>query len=91
MNNIELFKVFVSSYLSGHSALESNAELRVEPIGDTLQLLAKTEGLVATAKLSGDRRFSSIRHKSSFWPQLHKAMALQQCLPVRQFKHCRFL
>ena len=86
MNNIELLKVFVSSYLSGHSALESNAELRVEPIGDTLQLLAKTEGLVATAKLSGDRCYSSIRYKSSFWPQLHEAMSMQKCLPVRQSK-----
>lgn len=86
MNNIELLKVFVSSYLSGRSALLSNAELRVEPIGDTLQLLAKTEGLVATAKLSGDQRYSSVRYKSSFWPQLHKAMAMQKCLPVRQSK-----
>ncbi|WP_299409181.1 hypothetical protein [Acaryochloris sp. IP29b_bin.148] len=86
MNNIELFKVFVSSYLSGRPALESNAELRVEPIGDTLQLLAKTEGLVATAKFSGDHRHSSIRYKSSFWPQLHKAMAMQKCLPVCQSK-----
>jgi len=84
MNNIELLNVFVSSFLSGHSALESNAELRCEPIGDTLQLLAKTEGLVATAKLSGDQRYSSIRYKSSFWPQLHEAMAMQKCLPNRQ-------
>lgn len=86
MNNTELLKVFVSSYLSGQSAMESNAELRFEPIGDTLQLLAKTEGLVATAKLSGDQRCSSIRCKSGFWPQLHEAMALQKCLPVRQSK-----
>lgn len=84
MNNVELLNVFVSSYLSGYSALESNAELRCEPIGDTLQLLAKTEGLVATAKLSGDQRYSSIRYKSSFWPQLHEAMARQKCLPIRQ-------
>ncbi|WP_299488558.1 hypothetical protein [Acaryochloris sp. IP29b_bin.137] len=86
MNNIELLKVFVSSYLSGYPALESNAALRFEPIGDTLQLLAKTEGLVATAKLSGDQRYSSIRYKSIFWSQLHKAMVLQKCLPVRQSK-----
>lgn len=84
MNNAELLKVFVSSYLSGYSAFESNAELRFEPIGDTLQLLAKSEGLIATAKLSGDRRFSSIRYKSSFWSQLHEAMAKQKCLPIRQ-------
>ena len=84
MNNIELLKVFVSSYLSGQSGFESNAELRFEPIGDTLQLLAKTEGLVATAKLSGDQRHSSIRYKSNFWSLLHEAMVLQKCLPVRQ-------
>lgn len=84
MNNAELLKVFVSSYLSGYSAFESNAELRFEPIGDTLQLLAKSEGLIATAKLSGKRRFSSIRYKSSFWSQLHESMAKQKCLPIRQ-------
>lgn len=86
MNNHELYQVFVSSFLSGRPALLSNSELRVEPIGDTLQLLAKTEGLVATAKLSGEQRYSSIRCKSSFWLPLHKAMTKQKCLPVRPSK-----
>lgn len=84
MNNLDLYQVFVSSFLSGCSALLSNSELRVEPIGDTLQLLAKIEGLVATAKFSGEYRYSSIRYKSSYWPQLHEAMIKQNCLPVRQ-------
>ena len=84
MNNLDLYQVFVSSFLSGCSALLSNSELRVEPIGDTLQLLAKIEGLVATAKFSGECRYSSIRYKSSYWPELHEAMIKQNCLPVRQ-------
>ena len=86
MDDLELLKAFVSSYLSGCSALLSNADLRIEPISDTLQLLAKTEGLVATAKLSGEQRFTSIRYKSSFWPQLHEVMIEQKCLPIRQSK-----
>ncbi|WP_299406756.1 hypothetical protein [Acaryochloris sp. IP29b_bin.148] len=86
MNNIELYQVFVSSFLSGHPALLSNSQLRVEPIGDTLQLLAKIEGLVATAKLSGKQRYSSIRYRSSFRPQLHEAMIERNCLPVYQSK-----
>lgn len=84
MNNLDLYQVFVFSFLSGCSALLSNSELRVEPIGDTLQLLAKIEGLVATAKFSGEYRYSSIRYKSSYWPELHEAMIKQNCLPVRQ-------
>lgn len=86
MDDLELLQAFVSSYLSGRSTLLSNSDLRVEPISDTLQLLAKTEGLVATAKLSGDRRFTSIRYKSSFWAQLHEAMIGQKCLPIRKSK-----
>lgn len=84
MDDLELLQAFVSSYLSGCSLLLSNSDLRVEPIGNTLQLLAKTEGLVATAKLSGDQRSTSIRYKSSFWPQLHGAMVKYQCVPVRK-------
>lgn len=86
MDDLELLQAFVSSYLSGRSTLLSNSDLRIEPISDTLQLLAKTEGLVATAKLSGQNRFTSIRFKSSFWPQLHEAMIAQKCLPIRQSK-----
>lgn len=90
MDDLELLQAFVSSYLSGQSTLLSNSDLRVEPISDTLQLLAKTEGLVATAKLVGEQRFTSIRYKSSFWPQLHEAMITQKCLPIRQSKIAGF-
>lgn len=90
MDDLELLNTFVSSYLSGHSALLSNSDLRIEPISDTLQLLAKTEGLVATAKLAGEQRFTSIRYKSSFWPQLHEAMVEQRCLPIRQSRIAGF-
>lgn len=90
MDDLELLQAFVSSYLSGRSTLLSNSDLRVEPISDTLQLLAKTEGLVATAKLEGDKRFTSIRYKSNFWPQLHEAMIAQKCLPLRQSKIAGF-
>ncbi len=90
MDDLELLQRFVSSYLSGQPTLLSNSDLRVEPISDTLQLLAKTEGLVATAKLAGEKRFTSIRFKSSFWPQLHEAMIAQKCLPIRQSKIAGF-
>lgn len=90
MDDLELLQAFVSSYLSGQSTLLSNSDLRVEPISDTLQLLAKTEGLVATAKLDGEKPFTSIRYKSSFWPQLHEAMIAQKCLPIRQSKIAGF-
>lgn len=86
MSNNDLYQVFVSSFLSGRPTLLSNSKLRLEPIGDTLQLLAKTEGLVAMAKLSGEQRHSTIRYKSSFLPQLHKAMINQKCLPIRPSK-----
>lgn len=90
MDDLELLQSFVSSYLSGQPTLLSNSDLRVEPISGTLQLLAKTEGLVATAKLDGEQRFTSIRYKSSFWPQLHEAMIAQKCLPIRQSKIAGF-
>lgn len=83
MDDLELLQAFVSSYLSSRSTLISNSDLRVEPISDTLQLLAKTEGLVATAKLSGEVRCTSMRFKSRFWPQLHEAMVAKKCLPIR--------
>ena len=86
MDDLELLQKFAASYLSGRSILLSNSDLRVEPISNTLQLLAKTEGLVATAKLSGNQRSTSIRCKSTFWPQLHKVMVAQQCLPIRKSK-----
>jgi hypothetical protein len=90
MDDLELLQTFVFSFLGGRATLLSNSDLRIEPISDTLQLLAKTEGLVATAKLSREQRFTSIRYKSSFWPQLHEAMIAQKCLPIRQSKIAGF-
>ncbi|NJK29286.1 MAG: hypothetical protein HC851_01795 [Acaryochloris sp. RU_4_1] len=90
MDDLELLQTFVFSFLGGRATLLSNSDLRIEPISDTLQLLAKTEGLVATAKLAGEQRFTSIRYKSSFWPQLHEAMIAQKCLPIRRSKIAGF-
>ncbi|NJK40222.1 MAG: hypothetical protein HC934_00535 [Acaryochloridaceae cyanobacterium SU_2_1] len=83
MEDRDLIQRYIVSYLAGQSLLLSNTDLKVEPISDTLQLLAKHEGLVATAKLTGEHRHTAVRYKSSFWPQLHEAMVDQQCLPTR--------
>lgn len=84
MDNTALIQAFVDSVIAHRTTLLSNPDLRVEPIAQSLQLLAKTEGLVATAKPMGKVQMISVRSKSVYWPKLHDTLMQVNFLPAQQ-------
>ena len=84
MDNVTLIQAFVDSVAAHRTTLLSNPHLRVEPIAQTLQLIAKTEGLVATVKPSPEGQLVSVRSKSAHWPSLHDALLQTHFLPAHK-------
>ena len=84
MDNAALIQAFVENVVAHRLTLLSNPELRLEPIAQSLQLLAKTEGLVATAQSVEAEQMISVRSKSAYWPQLHDILMLASFLPAQK-------
>jgi hypothetical protein len=82
MDNATLIRSFVESVVAGKSALVANAELRVEPIGDTLQLWAKQEGMVSSARPAQKIASVILKDKTHYWPTLHNALLENSFLPT---------
>lgn len=80
MNDLTLIQTFVQSFIRGEAILLSNPNLRIEPAFGTMQLLAKKEGLIATAKLADKPRCVLVKQKSSHWEPIHQTM-LGKLLP----------
>ncbi len=86
MDNGILIEAFVNSILDSKPVLLSNADLRIEPIGSTIQLLAKSEGLVATANIDGSEPRINVKSTSPHWSSVHQVLLDAQLLPVKKSK-----
>lgn len=82
MDNATLIRSFVESVVAGKSALVANAELRIEPIGDTLQLWAKQEGMVSSARPTPKTASIILKDKTHYWPVLHNTLLENSFLPT---------
>jgi hypothetical protein len=82
MDNATLIRSFVESVVAGKNALMSNAELRIEPIGDTLQLWAKQEGMVSSARPIRKTASVILKDKTHYWPTLHNTLLENSFLPT---------
>lgn len=82
MDNATLIRSFVESVVAGKNALMSNADLRIEPIGDTLQLWAKQEGMVSSAKPTQKTASVILKDKTHYWPTLHNTLIENSFLPT---------
>ncbi len=84
MNDLTLVQTFVQSFIQGEAILLSNPNLRVEQSFDTIQLLAKKAGLVATAKLTDKPRSVLVRQKSFYWELIHQTLLEKSYFPSLQ-------
>jgi hypothetical protein len=82
MDNATLIRSFVESVVAGKSALAANSELRVEPIGETLQLWAKQEGMVSSARPAKKTASVILKDRTHFWPTLHNTLLENSFLPT---------
>ena len=82
LSDPEVIQAFVDGFAQGEPVLLSNQNLRTEPLFDSVQLMAKEEGLVATANLSQSPMTALGRSTSHYWESLRRAMAIQGFFPV---------
>jgi hypothetical protein len=82
MDNASLIHAFVESVVANKSTLIANAELRIEPIGDTLQLWAKQEGMISSARPNRNHFSVILKDKTHYWPILHNILLENSFLPT---------
>lgn len=74
--------VFVEHLIQSQSLFLANANLRIEPTFDALQLLGKKEGLLATAALVVQPLTATVRYGSSYWDCIHQTLIKQSLFPL---------
>lgn len=82
MDNAGLIYTFTESILSGKPVLLANSDLRLEPIGSSLQLLSRTEGMIASGRLKSDPLEILVKETSEHWQTLHQMLLERNLLPT---------
>ncbi|QUY43438.1 hypothetical protein [Acaryochloris marina] len=82
LSDSELIQTFVEGFVQGRPVLLSNANLRTEPLFDSMQLIDNKEGVISTANLSQAPISAKIRPVSAYWGVLHDAMMEQSFYPL---------
>jgi hypothetical protein len=83
MDNTSLIRTFIESAIANQSILLANAELRIEPVGKTLQLWAKNERMIAKAHLNATIPSIKVNPSTSQRAMLHDALLSHQFLPIQ--------
>lgn len=82
LSDSELIQTFVEGFVQGRPVLLSNANLRTEPLFDSMQLIDNKEGLISTANMKQAPISAKIRPVSAYWGELHDAMVDQSFYPL---------
>lgn len=82
MDNAGLIYSFTESILTGKPVLLANGDLRLEPIGSSLQLLSRTEGMIASGRLKSDPLEILVKETSEHWQTLHTMLLEHNLLPT---------
>jgi hypothetical protein len=82
MDNSSIVDTFVESVLFRKSVLLANAELRIEPVGNVLQLWSKQDGLLSSASLSSATPFFKVKSQGCHSILLHDTLIAHQVLPT---------
>lgn len=86
IDDITLIQTFVNNFIQGGAVLLHNPNLKTEHVGDTIQLLGKTEGLVVKGMLTEKTRSALVKRSSRYWELVHQAMFANSFFPVGQIK-----
>jgi hypothetical protein len=82
MDNAGLIYTFTESILAGKPVLLANGDLRLEPIGSSLQLLSRSEGMIASGRLKSDPLEILVKETSEHWQTLHTMLLEHNLLPT---------
>lgn len=83
MDNASLIRTFIESVIANQSILLANAELRIEPVGKTLQLWAKNERMIAKAHLHPNILAIKVKTSTQQRATLHDTLLTHQFLPTQ--------
>ncbi|XGW00211.1 MAG: hypothetical protein ACAF41_14895 [Leptolyngbya sp. BL-A-14] len=72
----------IQQFISGGATLAANQNLRIEPAFDSVQLLAKRGGLVASLKRVGSRQTILVRQQSDYSALIHQILLACQFMPT---------
>jgi hypothetical protein len=75
LSNLELMRVFVYNSLQKQEVLLSNPFLTAQAVYQSNQVIAKIEGVIATAELSYTPTVFSINATSSYWEVMNEVLA----------------
>ncbi|MBD2355684.1 hypothetical protein H6G41_13830 [Tolypothrix sp. FACHB-123] len=75
LSNLELMRVFVYNSMQKQEVLLSNPFLTAQTVYQTTQLMAKTEGVIATAELAHTPSLFLINATSSYWEIMNEVLA----------------
>ncbi|NCJ05288.1 hypothetical protein GS597_01900 [Synechococcales cyanobacterium C] len=82
-SDISLIRTFVGGFVQGQVVLLANPHLRTEPLfNNSMQLLSKKEGLIATANLDAAPISMLVRETTTLAPLLHETLATHQFYPL---------
>jgi hypothetical protein len=72
----------IQQFISGEATLAANQKLRIEPAFNSVQLLAKRGGLIATTKRIGSRQTVLLRQASDYSTIVRQILRTRQFVPV---------
>lgn len=77
-----LISTFVDSFVHKRAVMISNANLRTEPALGSIQLLARQEGLVSTAKMDDVPLRAWVRQTSRYWNLINQRLIARNFFPM---------
>lgn len=81
----------ILQFVKRESTLASNQSLRIEPAFDSVQLLAKRGGLLASIKTNQNITAASVRRGSEYWNLIHQILVSNQFVPIEPSAKSEFL
>lgn len=72
----------IQQFISGEVTLAANQNLRIEPAFDSVQLLAKRGGLIASLKRVGSRQTIVMRQPSDYSVLMHQLLLARHFVPT---------
>ncbi len=75
LSNLDLIREFVQNSIQKKDVLLANPSLTAQTLYKSNQLLAKTEGVIATSQFTNTLSEFSINAKSSHWELMNEALA----------------
>ncbi|MCM1983420.1 hypothetical protein [Lyngbya confervoides] len=84
LSDEQIIEIYIDGILRGERPLESNANLRIEPVLNSMQLLSNRDGAISTVNLKHIPTVVEARENSSYWGCIHQKLTQQGYMPFEK-------